>query len=260
MANRYYTSFPLCPGEVILQGPEARHLATVMRTRPGDAVCLFNGDGCEYPATVVTVSKRDVTLRIESVEKPQRELSFQIEIAAAVPKGDREEFLIEKLTELGVTRFVPLVTERSVVVPKIERLRRTVIEASKQCGRNALMAVAEVQRFDDYLRQSANVANRWLAHPHSPPSPGTAGQGTELRETTGTREDPHPPPLSRKAGKEEQGNQTIAIGPEGGFTESEVNAANTAGWQCVDLGPCILRIETAAIALAAYCSFNANNA
>ncbi len=163
MANRYYTSFPLAPGEVILQGPEARHLATVMRASPGDAVCLFNGDGCEYPATVIAVSKRDVTLIIEAVERPSRELSFQLEIAAAVPKGDREEFLLEKLTELGVTRFVPLITERAVVVPKVERLRRTVIEASKQCGRNVLMEVAEVVRFEEYLATTA-AATRWLAH------------------------------------------------------------------------------------------------
>ncbi len=232
MANRYYTSFPLAPGEVVLQGPEARHLATVMRARPGNAVCLFNGDGCEYPATVIAVSKRDVTLHIASVEKPSRELAFQLEIAAAVPKGDREEFLLEKLTELGVTRFVPLLTERSVVVPKVERLRRTVIEASKQCGRNVLMEVSELVRFDEYLRRSKDFGCRWLAHP--------CPQSKEV-------------PLSVYP-------HTVAIGPEGGFSDAEVKAATTAGWQCVDLGPRILRIETAAIAVAAYCSFNANNA
>ena len=225
MANRYYTSFPLSLGEVVLQGAEAHHLATVMRAHPGDAVCLFNGDGFQYPATVITVSKREVTLRIYSVEQPHRELPFSLEIAAAVPKGVREDFLLEKLTELGVTHFVPLITERSVVIPKVERLQRTVAEASKQCGRNVLMEVAAVTRWSDYLLGSANIANRWLAHPHSSPA-----------------------------------SVFGCLSPEGGFTNEEVNAATAAGWQCVDLGPRILRVETAAVALAAYCSLSANKA
>lgn len=246
MANRYYTSFSLGLGEVILQGPEARHLATVMRARPGDAVCLFNGDGAEYSATVIAIAKRDVTLRVDLIARPQRELAFQLEIAAAVPKGDREEFLIEKLTELGVSRFVPLITERSVVVPKVERLRRTVIEASKQCGRNVLMEVSNLQTFNEYLRASANLVHRWLAHPRI-----EAGDGNYSTE--------HRPPQGN-LGDLKPGTRSIAIGPEGGLTDAEVAEAVGAGWRLVNLGRRILRIETAAVGLAAYCSFNANNA
>src|SRR5262245_8562482 len=139
MSERFYINCPLSPGLVELDGPEARHLATVCRLRPGDAVTLFNGDGLEYPARVTQVGKKQVSVEVLAVESPQRELGFPLVVAAPLPKGDRAQFLIEKLTELGVTNFVPLSTARSVVHPretKIEKLERYVIEASKQCGRN----------------------------------------------------------------------------------------------------------------------------
>src|SRR6516164_3105900 len=134
MADRYFLDQALAPGPIQFGGPEARHLATVCRLRPGDALTLFNGDGREYPARVLHVSKRDVTVEITGVETPHREHGFLLEVAAALPKGDRAQFLIEKLTELGVAAFIPLQASRSVVHPretKLDRLQRHVIEASK---------------------------------------------------------------------------------------------------------------------------------
>src|SRR5258708_3385826 len=110
MADRFYINCPLAPGLVTLQGSEAHHLATVRRFRPGDAVCLFNGDGREYVAEIVEIGRRDVTVRVTDVATPARELGFRLEVAAALPKGDRAQFLLEKLTELGATSFVPLET------------------------------------------------------------------------------------------------------------------------------------------------------
>src|SRR5438093_5854105 len=139
MADRFYVNCRLAPGPVELRGPEAHHLATVLRARPGDAVCLFNGDGAEYPAIVVEVGRNLVTLNVTGREEPPRELGYGLEVAAPLPKGDRGDFLIEKLTELGVTDFVPLRTQRSIVHPRetrLDKLERAVIEASKQCGRN----------------------------------------------------------------------------------------------------------------------------
>src|SRR5256885_12162754 len=101
MAERFYVSSPLAPGAVELDGPEAHHLAVVCRVRPGDAVCLFNGDGREYPASVVEAGKRRVSLEVTAAEAPARELGFRLEVAAPLPKGDRAQFLLEKLTELG---------------------------------------------------------------------------------------------------------------------------------------------------------------
>src|SRR5471032_2080834 len=110
MADRFYVNCPLAPGAVEIEGPEAHHLAGVCRLRPGDAVCLFNGDGREYPAEVREVGRRSVVLDVRTGEAPAREHSFRLEIAAPLPKGDRAQFLVEKLTELGVTAFTPLQT------------------------------------------------------------------------------------------------------------------------------------------------------
>jgi 16S rRNA (uracil1498-N3)-methyltransferase len=223
MADRFYVNCPLAPGLAVLTGPEAHHLAVVLRARPGDSVYLFNGDGAEYPAVIAELRKKEVTLEITGRRTPKRELDFRIEVAAPVPKGDRGDFLVEKLTELGVTRFVPLRTGRSVVHPRSDRLERAVVEASKQCGRNVLMKIEPLTEWAEYCRDAMLPALRLIAHPGGGPLP-------ELR-----------------------GDVAVAVGSEGGFADEEVAAAQRAGWQSVDLGPRILRVETAAITLAALC-------
>ncbi|MCI0457306.1 MAG: 16S rRNA (uracil(1498)-N(3))-methyltransferase [Gemmataceae bacterium] len=227
MSERYYVDTLLGPGLVELDGPEAHHLTSVCRARPGDVVCLFNGDGREYLARVASAERRRVTLDITEVTTPQRELPLRLEVAAPLPKGDRAQFLVEKLTELGVTSFVPLSTRRSVVHPreaKLEKLQRYVIEASKQCGRNVLMEVKSLESWESYARRAELPALRVLAHPG-----GTAQEAL----TPGSA-------------------LTVAVGPEGGFTDEEVEMARSAGWRLMDLGPRILRVETAALVLAAW--------
>src|SRR5262245_15667787 len=108
MADRFYVNCDLTSGSIVLEGAEAHHLRVVCRLRAGDAVCLFNGDGREYPAHVTSLDKKGVTLAVSQAACPQRELGFRLQVAAPVPKGDRAQFLVEKLTELGVTDFVPL--------------------------------------------------------------------------------------------------------------------------------------------------------
>src|SRR4051812_46967179 len=155
MSERFHVNCELSAGLVTLRGPEAHHLAAVCRLRRDDPVTLFNGDGHEYPGRVVEVSKKDVTVEVTGAESPARELPFVLRVAAPLPKGDRAQFLVEKLTELGVTRLSLLQTARSVVSPreaKIEKLRRHVIEASKQCGRNVLMAIDEPRPWAEFLR------------------------------------------------------------------------------------------------------------
>jgi 16S rRNA (uracil1498-N3)-methyltransferase len=229
MADRFHTDSPLAPGLVVLRGPEAHHLAASSRLRVGDRVCLFNGDGNEYPGRVVELGRRDATIEVLSVERPPRELPFALHVAAALPKGDRAQFLVEKLTELGATAFWVLNTARSVVQPregKLDKLERTVIEASKQCGRNVLMRVEPPRSWRDFLAGPL-PGRRWLAHPG-----GNRGDGEPGRQ-----------------GDEE--GVVVAVGPEGGFTDEEVAQAVAAGWGLLDLGPRILRVETAALAVAA---------
>jgi 16S rRNA (uracil1498-N3)-methyltransferase len=230
MADRFYINSELAPGLVIVQGPEAHHMGAVCRVRPGDAVCLFNGDGREYPGRVVEVTRRDVTIEVTSIDARDRELPFTLHVAAPLPRGDRGPFLVEKLTELGVTAFTVLSTERSVVTPreaKQNRLERHVIEASKQCGRNTLMRIEAPRPWSDFLGDASLPSRRLLAHPR----------------IGGLRD------WGRMGG--ERADVAVAVGPEGGFTDAEVTAALAAGWEAVDLGPRILRVETAALVLAA---------
>jgi 16S rRNA (uracil1498-N3)-methyltransferase len=224
MAERFYVNSALAPGTILLQGPEAHHLATVCRLRRGETICLFNGDGCEYVAEIRGIVRREVELQILSSARPPRELGFRLEIAAPLPKGDRAQFLVEKMTELGVTAFVPLQTARSVVHPrdtKREKLQRYGIEASKQCGRNVLMLIESLTAWPDYVRRDGLPQLRILAHPGAPPAS----------------------PLGER-------DVALAVGPEGGFSEEEVELAQRAGWQLVGLGPRTLRVETAALVLA----------
>jgi 16S rRNA (uracil1498-N3)-methyltransferase len=222
MADRFYVNLPLAPGPFVLRGPEAHHLATVLRARPGTAVCLFNGDGAEYQAVVAEVQKREVLLDVTGRATPARELPHRLEVASALPKGDRGDFLVEKLAELGVTRFVPLRTRRSVVHPdKLDRLDRAVVEASKQCGRNVLMEVAPLTDWGDYVGGAGLPPLRLVAQFGGAALPAA---GEDI---------------------------AVAVGPEGGFTDDEARAAAAAGWRAVSLGARVLRVETAALALAA---------
>ncbi len=228
MADRFYVNCALVPGTVVVEGPEAHHLATVCRLRPGDAVCLFNGDGRQYPAEVTELARRAVTLLVHSVESPQREVGFRLEVAAPLPKGDRAQFLLEKLTELGVTSFTPLQTARSVVHPretKLDKLQRHVIEASKQCGRNVLLRVGPLTSWSELCHRTDLPRQCVIAHPLR-----TARVQKQVIES----------------GKD----VLFAVGPEGGFIEDEIAQAEAGEWRVLDLGPRILRVETAAICLA----------
>jgi 16S rRNA (uracil1498-N3)-methyltransferase len=236
MADRFYVNRALGEGELSLVGPEAHHLAVVCRARPGGRVVLFNGDGRDYPAAVVECTRKSVTLEVAVPVEVARELPYRVEVAAPLPKGDRGDFLVEKLTELGATRFVPLRTSRTVVEPresKLDRLQRVVVEASKQCGRNVLMEVGRLTDWDDHVRAIAGAARRRVAHLKPR---GADGDGARRGES------PRPTPPAEDV--------SVAVGPEGGLTPAEVETAVAQGWEVVDLGPRILRVETAAIALA----------
>ncbi|MSU79500.1 MAG: 16S rRNA (uracil(1498)-N(3))-methyltransferase [Gemmataceae bacterium] len=227
MSERFYVSLPLAPGSMHFDGPEAHHLATVCRLRAGDAVYLFNGDGHEYPARVLYADRREVTLEIIAIESPQRERQTPIHVGVALPKGDRVQFLVEKLTELGVASFTPIECKHSANYPrdgKREKLERYVIEASKQCRRNVLMSITDPMPVAAYAESRQPTEIGLIAHPY----------------------DAQPQPLTTTANA-----IRLIVGPEGGLTNAEVTHAIAHGWQAVNLGPRILRTETAAITLVA---------
>jgi len=232
MSERYFVDEPLSPGRVMLGGPEAHHLIHVMRAAAGRRIVLFDGSGAEFPAVVQQVGRSEVELSVAAREEVNRELPAEVTLGVALPKGDRQKWLVEKAVELGVTRIVPLRTERGVAQPveqALLRLRRAVIEASKQCGRNRLLQIGEPRDWPDFLEEAAGVPCRIVAHPlekgdrHASPFPAEGLLDAAF----------------------------LAIGPEGGLTAQEVALAVAAGWQTVDLGPRILRVETAAVLLVA---------
>ena len=228
MVERFYLPGTYEASELALEGAEAHHLAHVLRLGPGAEVKVFNGQGREATAEVASVAKRTVLLRARSVvDVPDPAL--EVIVAVAPPKGDRFRWLVEKATELGVSRVVPLLTQRTVVDPregKLEKLRQIVIAACKQCGRNRLMEVSEPTPFVRLLA-GASDEDRVLLHPGA--GPGVHHDGTR--------------PL------------TLLIGPEGGFTDEEVEHAAGAGARIASLGTMILRTETAAIAAASVAQF-----
>lgn len=229
MPDRFYCPPPLAFGEVRLDGTEAHHLLHVLRAKPGMAVVLFDGGGAEFDATVERTERAAVVLRVTGRHEVDREPTVRLVLGVAMPKGDRQRWLVEKATELGVARMVPLVTERGVAQPvggAIERFRRAVIEAAKQCGRNRLMEIGEPQSIGEFCAGAPADVVRMFAHP------GGANVGDAI---------------AAGGGKE----IWLAIGPEGGFTEAEVRQANGCGWQAVSLGRRILRTETAAVAIVA---------
>ena len=230
MSERFFAA-GIGPDDLVrLEGDEAHHLAHVRRLRRGDPVRIFDGSGLECEASVEDVGKRHVTLSISRRLTVDRELPFALTLACSPPKGERLRWLVEKATELGVTRFVPILTERAteqVRGSRPEKMVRWVIEASKQCGRNVLMELAEPVPCIEYLKAVDPLDLSLLAQPGVEPLPAAMCRGPSQAVN-------------------------VAVGPEGGFNEQEVQSARSRGWKLVSLGPRTLRVETAALALAAW--------
>jgi 16S rRNA (uracil1498-N3)-methyltransferase len=238
MAERFFCAEPPLGDQLTLHAEESRHLSRVRRLGPGDVVEVFDGRGFATRAQVVAVARDRVELRVVGEPLRDRLAPCRLTLATAVPKGERFDWLVEKATELGVARLVPLVTEHSVVDPrsaKLDRLRRRIVEAAKQCGRNRVMELDPPTAWASFVLQVVDQP-RLLAHPDGLATPAW------------------PRPRSG-------GSATLAVGPEGGFSDSEVASARAAGWLPVTLGETRLRIETAGLAgcsiLLAHCERSA---
>jgi 16S rRNA (uracil1498-N3)-methyltransferase len=237
MTRRCYSQEPITSSTVTVTGDEAHHLLHVLRAAPAMRVTLFDGSGCEFEAQVTACGRSSVELAILDRRNIDRELPFPLALGVPLPKGDRRRWIVEKAVELGVTRFVPLLTERNIVPGEKhagDKLSRYVIEASKQCGRNRLMEIDQPHAWSAWLELPADSSSgasprpptrSWIAHP------GGRQLSSQDFSTAGPT--------------------FIAVGPEGGLTDNETAAAVAAGWELIGLGPRILRIETAAVALVA---------
>lgn len=240
MTHRYYVpDLPPDGGSVPLPTAEAHHARTVMRVRSGDAIELFDGSGRVADAAIEAVDKRQIVCQSQPSRDDSRLPARPVILGVGLPKGDRAKFLIEKLTELGVAQCVPLLCQRSQWSPSagaLEKLRRAMLEACKQSGRNQLMEIDSPLPAIEWLSEaSGGEGVRVFAHP--PEAPGGEDCGTVQQAWPDNAPETTQP-------------IRIAVGPEGGFTVEEVAAARSAGWQTVSLGTRVYRIETAAIVMA----------
>jgi len=240
MPDRFYVSPILESGTLKIEGTEAHHLSGVLRLEPGQVIEIFDGQGTTAKAEIVRSSKRSVDVQIQSVHREPRPIG-EVILGTCVPKGERFDWLIEKATELGVSEVIPLSTTRSVVEPrdaKLDRLRQSVIAACKQSRRNWLLKISPVSSWHDFVSSNCRERTLFVAHPE-PRFP----KSTTLKSTTTTsRTELQEIPADRSI--------AVAVGPEGGLTDEEIEFALTHQARMIDLGPLILRIETAAIALA----------
>jgi 16S rRNA (uracil1498-N3)-methyltransferase len=212
-------------GQAEISGDDARHLTRVLRVEPGQRYEISDNRNV-YLAEIETARKEHVVFRtLEKLDAPP--LPFRIVLCAALIKFDRFEWMIEKVTELGVAEIVPVETVRSerglerAARKRVERWRRIAVEASQQSRRAHLPEVHEPVSFQDAL--SWEAIHRYALD-----------------------ENPGGVPLTRTHGASD--TITLLVGPEGGWTEEERAAFTTSGWTRVSLGPLILRAETAAIA------------
>lgn len=218
-------------GQAVVTGAEARHLALAFRARPGDRVFLFDGAGRRWCARVCEVAPEAV--RLDGLEgAPSNESRLEVTLVQSVPKGDRWTWVLEKATELGVTRIVPVRSRFSVAVyaedqgaAKVRKWQALAAAAAKQCERGHLPAVGHPT---DLARFLASL---------EPPAPGEARVVLAERSA---REGPLPSGAVERA--------VLAVGPEGGWAPDELDAFGRSGFVALSLGPRILRSETAAVA------------
>ena len=246
--TRVFVEGALIPGSLVeLPRDTAAHLARVLRARSGDELVVFNGDGREFTGAIEAVRGSRVSASIGAARSIDRESPFQLTLVQCVPRGDRMDFIVQKATELGVVRIVPVLSQRSVVrldevqaASKQVHWRAVAVSACEQCGRNRLPSVEPPQPLLTYLGAMAPRADtdrllRLVLEPE------------RARET---RREARPIDAAHSIDGEipAASGAQIAIGPEGGFTPDELEAFDLSAFSRVTLGPRVLRTETAAIA------------
>jgi 16S rRNA (uracil1498-N3)-methyltransferase len=226
----FYTPPSLIKSETLsIQGEELHHLSKVLRKEIGETIIVVDGKEHAYKAVLESVSRSSADCKILETFLRFNEPDVEVKVAFALLKNpSRMDFLVEKCTELGVREFIPMKTERTIVSRlHTERLQKIALSAMKQCGRSFLPPVRDLTDFQGCLDSFKTCGKKFIMHER-------ADIGAKPREKI-------------EAGKSTQ-SVGILIGPEGGFTEGEVEAAQNAGFFQVSLGARRLRSETAAIA------------
>ena len=227
--TRLFTEQPLTPGnQVVLEGNVAQHLGRVLRARAGDHIALFNGDGQEFAATVLTVSKHEVSIDVGEAATPQTESQVYTTLGLCLSRGDRFDWAIQKATELGVGAIAPLYSERvDFNIPqdrmekRIAHWQQITVSACEQCGRVKVPSITPPQSLVSWVN-NVSAEQKWVLH---------CAEDNSAHDSAVTHGGPQ--------------DAALLIGPEGGLTDQEFTAASAEGFQLLQLGPRVLRTETA---------------
>ena len=206
------------------------HLVRVMRLRVGDACILFNGDGHDYDARITAIGKREAQAEVIAARRIDHESPLSITLLQGIARGEKMDLILQKATELGVTRFIPVHSDRSEVklegaraAKRLAHWRGVVASACEQSGRAVLPAVTEPAGLQQAVTDAELPIARYLLSPLAETGIGAMA----------------PPPDHRLL---------IAVGPEGGWSERDLQLLENAGFTGIRLGPRILRTETAGLA------------
>jgi len=222
----------------IADAAQLHHLKDVLRLKAGDGVVIFDKDGKEFTGVITAIERKQALIKI-TASKPARQSQVKLTIACAIPKGDRMDDIIDHLTQLGVARIIPVVTERVVVklddarkAARLKRWRTIAQNAALQSQRNTLGLIEPVTGISDVIAQSRDFDLKLI--------PNLEGERKLIKDV-----------LAVACPK----NIIALIGPEGDFTPGEVALALDAGFTAVSLGDTVLRVATAAVSVAGYIKF-----
>ncbi|KJS22940.1 MAG: hypothetical protein VR72_03350 [Clostridiaceae bacterium BRH_c20a] len=232
--RRFFVSPENIKGEEIqIKDSDVHHLTQVLRLKEGEKVIVFDGTGLEYEIIIRSLAVGLVIGEIQGVTSSTRDSLIGVTLVQGIPKGDKMELIIQKCTEVGIAKIIPVLTERTVVKlddgkkgKRHERWQKIAQEASKQCRRATVPQIGEICTWEEYLTKVSNnepVLVLWE-------NETARGIKSYLQENNGLNK------------------LTIVIGPEGGLAQQEVDKLLAIGAQTVSLGPRILRTETAGLA------------
>jgi len=232
--SRFYVPTPqIEKGMLRIEGNEVKHIRRVLRLKAGDEIIVFDSLGKEYEGTIIEETTSSVVIKIQNIFLSKRDSPLDVTLAQSLLKGEKMDYLIQKATELGVKEIIPFFSSRSVpLLEKSGRLKRhhrwgrIAIEASKQCGRGVVPKIEPLQDYSEMLQIASPGSLRLILWER---------EGGQLKEV-----------LERP---KEKTRIFFIIGPEGGFSQEEVEEAKRAGFIPVTLGRRILRAETASLCL-----------
>ncbi len=217
-------------------GEEFNHLKKVLRCEVGEKIICICGDGNEYICEITRITAELAEIKILEVKKCNHDSSIELTVFMGLPKGEKFEFLIQKLSELGVSNLIPFESSYTIAKPKdkkLERYKKIALEACKQCGRSKPMQVEECISFKNLLNKIKEFDICYFAYENA-----DNGNFNDVKDKT---------------------NVAIIVGAEGGFSEEEANKLIQNGAKIVTLGKRILRCETAPLYAVSVINYLTNN-